>query len=195
MWYCAEERRPILSKKCKKLNKGKHVWMWKVGWRMWENSRKTSGCWSLFYQQRRRFKRLNEVRKTKRSRSGGWRRGTYRGRGWYRRRELTLSLWTKASRSGSGRGFERRRRTEGGWSSADAYLHPEGLLRRKRIYKEFRDIWRSESSRWNVRRYRYTRRSKRRRRGIYNGCKYTRRSRRRRRVNWPKDNASGLLLL
>ena len=86
------------------------------------------------------FKHLNEVRKHKRSRSGGSRRDTDRCRGWDKRRKLTLSLWTRASRSGSGRGFERRHRTKGGWSPADAELRPRGVLRRRRIYKEFRDI-------------------------------------------------------
>ena len=179
-------------KECKELNKGKHVVTWKIRTKnageLWKN------CWVLksFYQERRRLKRLNEVRKTKRSRSGRWRRDT--GRGWYRRRKLTLSLWTRALRSGSERNFEKRRRTEGGWSSRNADLRPGGLLRRRRIYKKFRDTWRSGSSRWIFRKCRYTRGSRRRRRRIYNWCRYTRRSRRGR-MNWPKDDASGLLLL
>ena len=79
-----------------------------------------------------------------------------------------------------------------GWLPVDAELRPGGLLRRRRIYKELRDIC---SSRWNYRRERYTRGSRRRRRRIYNRYKYTKRRRRRRMVNWLKDNASGLLLL
>ena len=138
-------------KECKELNKGKGVRSWKIEAKnvgeLWKN------CWVLksFYQERRRFKHLNEVRKSKRIRSGRWRRDTDRCRGWCRRRKLTLRLWTRALRCGSGRAFERRHRTRGGWSSADVELRPGGLLRR-RIYKEFRDTWRSGSSRWNFKR-------------------------------------------
>ena len=105
-----------------------------------------------------------------------------------------LRLWTGASRRGGGRDFDRGRQTRGGRLSADAELCPGGLLRRRRIYKELRDFSRSGSSRWNFRRERYRRGCCRRRRRIYNRGKYMRR-RRRRRVNWPKDDASGLLLL
>ena len=123
----------------KELNKGKGVCSWNMGAKkageLWKN------CWMLksFYQKRRRFEYLNEVRKSKRSRSGGWRRDMYRCGGWCRRRKLTLRLWTRASRRENRRDFDRRRRTRGGGrSSADAKLHLGRLLRRRRIYKKLR---------------------------------------------------------
>ena len=68
------------------------------------------------------------------------------------------------------------------------------LLRRRKIYKKFGDT--SGSSRGDFHKERYRRGCRRRRRRrIYNMCNHTRRRRRMRRVNWPKDDASELLLL
>ena len=165
MLFLVEECLPIFSKWEKNWIKAKRFWRVKGGRRRWENFGRTSGWWSLSKKKRRRVKTLKEVRVTRKSKSRRWSRD--RDRRWWgcRRRDSTLTMCNRASRSewsGSGWGRQRHRMCEGA-SFDGVNLYPAGLPRRRR-------------------RRRKRRFDDRRTRG------------RRRRVILSKDNASGLLL-
>ena len=81
---------------------------------------------------------MYKVVKHKRSGGGEGRRERNGCKWWCRRRNGTLTLLTRASRGGGRRDFDSGHRTRGGRSSADAKVHPERLLRRRRIYKKLR---------------------------------------------------------
>ena len=120
-----------------------------------------------------------------------WRMLKTRYQKWRRFEDVNKIIESKRSIGG----MWRRDRGRGGWwrrnrpGTLRLVNRASRLLRRRRIYKKFGDTRRSESSREDFHRDRYRRGCCRRRR-IYNS-----RRRRRRRINWPKDDASGLLLL
>ena len=132
------------------LNKRKCISPWDMRTEKMGNCGKDWRILKTRYQKWRRFEYVNKVSESKRSRGGMWRRNRDRGGWWRRSRPGTLRLWNRASR----------------------------LLWRRRIYKEFRDISRSESSRGDFQRDRYRRGCCRRRRRIYNS-----RKRKKRRIN------------
>ena len=111
---------------------------------------------------------------------------------WRRFEEMNKIIEDRRSRGGR---WRRDRNGGGGWRRSEPRTLSLGnraprLLRRRRIYKKLGDVSRSGSSRENCHWDRYRRGWCRKRRRIYNS-----RRRRRSRINWPKDDASGLLLL